>query len=253
MAVNRQQPTLVFLHGLLGTWQDWQRVIARLPRFECVSLELPWHGQEKAIEVNDFDETSHYLAKKIQSAVGNAPYWLIGYSLGGRLALHYAFQTQQSIGNLQGLILEGANLGLNSEAEKQARWQHDHAWAQRFATETPSAVLKDWYQQPVFADLTETQRQTMIEKRSPNCGENIARMLLATSLAKQPNFTAEVRLSGLPIHYFCGEQDQKFRRLAEANQLNLTLIKQAGHNAHQANPDEFAAQLTALLTSFYAN
>ncbi|MGR6980884.1 2-succinyl-6-hydroxy-2,4-cyclohexadiene-1-carboxylate synthase [Testudinibacter sp. P27/CKL/0425] len=248
-----EQYHLIFLHGLLGTWQDWQPVIARLPHFECVSLDLPWHGQEKATKVNDFDETSRYLAKKIQSAVGNAPYWLIGYSLGGRLALHYAFQTQQSLGNLKGLILEGANLGLNSETEKQARWQHDHAWAQRFATETPSAVLEDWYQQPVFADLTETQRQELIEKRSPNCGENIARMLLATSLAKQPNFTAEVRSSRLPIHYFCGEQDQKFRRMAEANQLNLTLIKQAGHNAHQANPDEFAAQLTALLTSFYAN
>ena len=35
--------------------------------------------------------------------------------------------------------------------------------------------------------------------------------------------------------------------MALDNQLNLTLIPQAGHNAHQENPTAFAAQLNALL------
>ncbi|KGQ71458.1 2-succinyl-6-hydroxy-2,4-cyclohexadiene-1-carboxylate synthase [Chelonobacter oris] len=247
MAVNAPPPTLLFLHGLLGTKQDWQAVAERLPHFACISLDLPLHGEEKTTNVADFTQTCEYLRQKIQSAVGDKPYWLVGYSLGGRIALYYALQSPLAKGNLQGLVLEGANLGLASEAEKQARRQHDQHWAQRFAAESAGAVLNDWYQQAVFADLTVRQRQRLIEKRAPNCGENIAKMLLATSLAKQPDFAAKVRSAEWPIYFFCGERDQKFRRQAAQHQLPLTLIKQAGHNAHAENPDEFAAQLTALL------
>ncbi|TNH04760.1 2-succinyl-6-hydroxy-2,4-cyclohexadiene-1-carboxylate synthase [Testudinibacter sp. TR-2022] len=249
MAVNgeQRQPCLVFLHGLLGTQADWQPVVDRLPHFHCVSLDLPLHGAQKAAIVADFAQTCRYLAEKIQSAVGDKPYWLIGYSLGGRIALYYALQAQIERGNLQGLIVEGANLGLHTEAEKQGRWLSDQAWAQRFSTEPPSAVLNDWYQQAVFSHLNLAQRQALIEKRASNCGVNIAQMLLATSLAKQPNLVAKVRSTDLPIHFFCGEHDQKFRTQAQQNRLNLTLIQQAGHNGHLENPDDFAAKLTALL------
>ena len=269
--LETERPSLVFLHGLLGTKHDWQAVIDRLPHFDCISLDLPLHGEQKTLAVTDFEQTCVYLSQKIESAVGNKPYMLIGYSLGGRLALYYALQSQVEKGELTGLILEGANLGLLTAAEKQVRWDSDQQWAQRFANEAPSAVLNDWYRQAVFADLNEAQRQRLIEKRTNNCGENITQMLLATSLAKQPDFRSlvkeyiqeqrlqkqqlqkqqlhkqqQVRSKTFPIHFFCGERDQKFRRQAEQHQLNLTLIKQAGHNAHTENPDEFAAQLTAL-------
>lgn len=253
MARLKIQPKLVFLHGLLGDRRDWQTVVEQLGYFDCMSLDLPWHGEMKHIEVADFQQTCNYLAEEIIQRVGNAPYWLIGYSLGGRIALYYALRAEAAHGNLQGMILEGAHLGLRSEPEKQTRWLHDQHWAQRFANENISAVLEDWYCQPVFADLTATQRQALCIKRGLNDAVGIAQMLLATSLAKQPDLSGELRASQLPIYYFCGEQDRKFCQLAYLHQLKLTLIKDAGHNAHQANPSEFAAQLTALLTSFYAN
>ena len=87
----------------------------------------------------------------------------------------------------------------------------------------------------------------MIEKRQANCGDNIAKMLLATSLAKQPDLRPYLKNSPYPIEYFCGERDHKFKQMALENQLNLTLIPQAGHNAHQENPTAFAEQLNALL------
>ena len=79
--------------------------------------------------------------------------------------------------------------------------------------------------------------------RKANCGANIGKMLLATSLAKQPDFREKVRSSLLPFFYFCGERDQKFRQMAEANQLNLTVIPDAGHNAHLENPIYFAKKI----------
>lgn len=238
---------IIFLHGLLGTRSDWQKVIENLPHFRCISLDLPFHGEAKAVQVADFDETAQYLAQKIQSAVKNEPYFLVGYSLGGRLAMYYALQAEVEKGQLQGVILEGANLGFQTEQEKQARWQNDTHWAMRFINESPEKVLDDWYQQPVFSHLTANERAFLIEKRKANCGANIGEMLLATSLAKQPDFTEKVRSISLPFFYFCGERDQKFQALARSKQLNLTSIPNAGHNSHSENPVFFAKNLENLI------
>ncbi|OOF89338.1 2-succinyl-6-hydroxy-2,4-cyclohexadiene-1-carboxylate synthase [Rodentibacter ratti] len=238
---------IIFLHGLLGTASDWQKVIENLPHFRCISIDLPFHGKAKETAVCHFNDTADYLSKQIQSAVKNEPYFLVGYSLGGRIAMYYALQAKVEKGNLQAVVLEGANLGLKTEEEKQARWQNDTQWAVRFTDEAPESVLEDWYKQPVFSHLTDDQRATLIEKRKANCGANIGQMLLATSLAKQPDFREKVRSSSLPFFYFCGEQDLKFQALAHSEQLNLTTIPNAGHNSHLENPLLFAKKLENLI------
>ena len=82
-----------------------------------------------------------------------------------------------------------------------------------------------------------------MKSEKPIAGQILVRLLLATSLAKQPDFREKVRSSLLPFFYFCGERDQKFRQMAEANQLNLTVIPDAGHNAHLENPIYFAKKI----------
>lgn len=240
MQKHAQLPILIFLHGLLGTGSDWQQTINLLPNHLCLSLDLPLHGKNKSYVVQDFEQTCAFLSERIYQHIGNRPYYLIGYSLGGRIALYYALHAQVAKGNLCGLILEGANLGLKTELERQVRWRNDLYWAQRFQRETPQRVLNDWYQQAVFADLNPQQRADLIVKRSEHCGENIAKMLLATSLAKQPNFALQLQQAMLPIHYIVGERDQKFRKIAQENGLNFSVIVDAGHNAHLENPYQVA-------------
>ncbi len=58
------------------------------------------------------------LKEQIQHLIKDEPYILIGYSLGGRIAQYYALQAKVKIGHLKAVILEGANLGLQSEQEK---------------------------------------------------------------------------------------------------------------------------------------
>lgn len=234
---------LIFLHGLLGTKDDWQKVIENLPHFRCIALNLPFHGDAKHLEVSNFEETAQYLSAQIQSAVKNAPYFLVGYSLGGRIALYYALQAQVEKGKLQGVMLEGSNFGLKTEEEKQARRRNDETWAQRFMHEPAEMVLADWYQQPVFAHLTAEQRQSLIAIRKSHCGANIGKMLLATGLANQPDFSGKVRSNSVPFFYFCGERDHKFRQLAAQVGLNVTLIPNAGHNSHLENAKYFAKKL----------
>lgn len=117
-AHNNIKPVLVFLHGLLGSKSDWQKVIKKLPHFQCIALDLPFHGKAKQVVVKNFEQTAQYLSSQIKNKVKDKPYFLIGYSLGGRLSLYYALQSNCEKYNLQGLILEGANLGLSKKSKE---------------------------------------------------------------------------------------------------------------------------------------
>ncbi|ARU65204.1 2-succinyl-6-hydroxy-2,4-cyclohexadiene-1-carboxylate synthase [Histophilus somni] len=247
-------PILVFLHGLLGTKQDWQYIIEELkknlPHFSSQSylcLDLPFHGEQTNYHIEDFEQSAQYLSRQITAKIADKPYILVGYSLGGRLALNYALQSKYPQSKLVALILEGANLGVENEQQRLERWQNDLAWAKRFSQETMSKVLNDWYQQPVFAHLSARERKQLISQRRHQSGQNIAKMLIATSLAKQPSFHQKVRSFSLPIYYFCGEKDEKFKQMAQENQLNLFLIERAGHNAHLENPIAFANKIVEII------
>ena len=95
----------------------------------------------------------------------------------------------------------------------------------------------------MLSQLTAGESLQLVEKRKSNCGENIGKMLMATSLSKQPDFSEKVRLSSLPFFYFCGERDHKFQVLAKENQIDLVTIPCAGHNSHFENSKYFSKKI----------
>ncbi len=112
-------------------------------------------------------------------------------------------------------------------------------------------VLADWYQQTVFSSLNHEQRQLLIAKRSVNLGSALSDMLLATSLAKQPDLLPSVKALSFSKHrkplYICGEFDNKFTQLAVGSGLDYEPIASAGHNVHKEQPVAFASRLRTYL------
>lgn len=245
---DNNKPWLIWLHGLLGDQQEWQTVLPLLSDWPCLTVDLPGHGQSVHIKVNTFDDVIRLLNDTLQQQ-NIDEYILIGYSLGGRIAMYSACYHETS--GLKGLVIEGGNLGLVTTEEKQARWLNDQQWADKFRRLPMHEVLTQWYQQPVFADLSHDERQTLVMLRDHNQGNAIADMLDATSLAKQPLLTdilkSKIAIDNLPFCYLCGENDEKFQKIARNSQLPLKLISQAGHNAHHSNPIGFAQQLILFL------
>ncbi|SDG91287.1 2-succinyl-6-hydroxy-2,4-cyclohexadiene-1-carboxylate synthase [Vibrio xiamenensis] len=238
---DSQQPVVVFLHGLLGSGEDWQGCLEALDGVNCLTIDLPGHGNSHAIDGKSFDHCCELVVQSIQSKVSrNTPILLVGYSLGARIAMYGAAFERFNTLNLRGLLIEGGNFGLTDEAQKNARWQHDSAWAQRFKNEPIGQVLDDWYQQAVFSSLNYAQRQTLVEKRSANLGAAIANMLLSTSLAKQPYLLTQLAGQKLAAHYICGIKDTKFSAMAEHSGLSFSQVKDAGHNVHHEQPKAFA-------------
>lgn len=237
---------VVFLHGLLGSQADWADALNELqkyPLFQPLVIDLPYHGNSLNIPCRDFIEARTLLHHTLDHAVGKQPFFLVGYSLGGRLALDYSLN--QPNPNLLCVILEGANIGLKTEAERQTRLQNDEYWANRFRQEPIDAVLNAWYAQAVFAELADNKRSELIKNRQNNEGKAVAAMLEATSLAKQEDFSHYFEQGNLPcqIQFIIGERDQKFRLQAEQYRLPHSLIPNAGHNTHWENPIAFAEKL----------
>ncbi|MBE2893529.1 2-succinyl-6-hydroxy-2,4-cyclohexadiene-1-carboxylate synthase [Spirabiliibacterium falconis] len=242
------KPVAVFLHGLLGDKHDWQAVCAHL-RIDSICLDLPGHGDHRHINVDSFFDVACWLDNALKPYY-NRPLILIGYSLGARIALYYSYAFLPTSRQPHLLVLEGANMGLPEATQRQLRWEHDQQWADYFRQHSMTQSLMGWYQQEVFAHLTDSQRHALIATRGSNDPHAIAKMLLATSLAKQPYLLDCARQSPFPVHYICGERDKKFRQLVKEYALRTHFIDHAGHNAHRENPAAFAAALTALLQPF---
>lgn len=236
-------PWLVFLHGFSGDCREWQVVGEKLSNYPRLYLDLPGHGGSGNIGVSGFNEMSNMLTRTLLS-YNILNFWLIGYSLGGRVAMFHACQQPQG---LQGVIVEGGHPGLQDDEERNRRRVSDRRWAQRFRTEPLDKVFADWYQQPVFASLTDTQREALVTLRSQNNGMTLAMMLEATSLAVQPDLRAALSARNFPFEYLYGEHDDKFTALAAELNAVRHAIPNAGHNAHRENPGAVAACLAQIL------
>ncbi|OIQ24777.1 2-succinyl-6-hydroxy-2,4-cyclohexadiene-1-carboxylate synthase [uncultured Vibrio sp.] len=240
-AGNLKRPTLVFLHGLLGDGSDWAQAIVKLNQFTCITIDLPGHGQSKEVSCANLDECCALLTATLKCLLEtNQPIFLVGYSMGARIAMHGVANDLFHDINVQGLIIEGGNFGLKTAEEKRVRLINDEKWANRFIHEPIEQVLFNWYQQSVFSSLNDEQRQSLQRKRSDNLGVSIAHMLLATSLAKQDPLLERLTKGSLPIHYICGSKDNKFKTMARESGLSFHAVLGAGHNVHQECPDEFA-------------
>ncbi len=237
-------PTLIMLHGLLGDRHDWIKVRDQLAGkgIPTLALDLPGHGENHGVQVSSFDAFHHWLGATL-NARSIDRYCLLGYSLGGRLALYHA--SRQPPG-LQALWLESAHPGL-PESERPGRLAHDERWAIRFEQEPLQNVLANWYQQPVFADLSTAARSQQCKRRGHNIGKAVACMLRATSLGHQPSQWPWLADTSLPVGYLSGLHDAKFSGLATRLTAAAPHIAHAplegGHNLHSEQPGQVARQL----------
>ncbi|HBV75315.1 MULTISPECIES: 2-succinyl-6-hydroxy-2,4-cyclohexadiene-1-carboxylate synthase [Vibrio] len=251
--IEAQQPIPVFLHGFLGSSLDWNNCLSHLNLPHAICIDLPCHGLSKYCEVQNFEEACQQVQLTVLSKLKkekrapNTPLVFVAYSLGARIAMFGMAKQAFPDLNIQGAILEGGNFGLIQEQENVLRWEDDKHWSKRFATEAIEDVLYDWYLQGVFSSLDDDQREELVELRSDNLGSQLGCMLRATSLAKQPYLLDDLKQLSVPLLYVCGEKDQKFRILAEKSGLPYQLVKNAGHNVHHEQPQQFSSIVKAFV------
>lgn len=235
-AGNPGQPALILLHGFMGSRLDWQPFLPTLSRyFYCLCPDLPAHGQNRELCLN-FAEIAPYLLSSLKQ-MGIERFHLLGYSMGGRIALSLLAQAPERV---QSLILESGFPGFRSDSERQARRLLDRTQADALRSDL-SAFVSKWYQLPLWGKLAESADfSDLLASRQQNDPEALARSLLQAGAAEQPDYWPLLAELQQPALYLVGTQDPKYLSIAsELECLNRRihcLRLEAGHNIHAQSP-----------------
>src|SRR5579883_2439085 len=157
------QQTLVLLHGFTGSAEGWRDLLPLLERPErrLIALDMLGHGHSDAPEDPRRYSIEHCQADilAVLEALGIGPgeAIMLGYSMGGRIALYTAFS-----GFLRAIILESASPGLADPLEREERRQSDNRLAQRIEDAGIEAFVDEWERLSLFA----SQRNLPAEARS---------------------------------------------------------------------------------------
>ena len=95
-------PALIFLHHFGGAGRTWDAVIQQLePRFQCLALDQRGFGDSSAASVYSVAAMADDVLAVVER-LKLERYWLIGHSMGGKVALSVAGRRS---GGLAGLVL----------------------------------------------------------------------------------------------------------------------------------------------------
>ena len=255
-------PTLVMLHGFTGSAEGWGSHLDSLAAYgwRVIALDLPGHGrsdapgdpQRYAIEHCQQD----ILAALQSSGVSRGEAVLLGYSMGGRIALYTAFS-----GFFRALILESASPGLEDPVEREQRRSSDEALAASIERDGVQAFIDRWEKLPLFASqstLPAEAREALRSQRLHNRAGGLAQSLRGVGTGVQPSLHARLPTLHIPVLLIAGELDTKFTAIARSMagalpRSQLRIVPGAGHAVHLERPEKFASLVGDFLIHTHTN
>ncbi|MCI0477595.1 MAG: 2-succinyl-6-hydroxy-2,4-cyclohexadiene-1-carboxylate synthase, partial [Anaerolineales bacterium] len=235
---------LVLLHGFTGSAANWAAHRAVFDKhFQTVAIDLLGHGASDAPE----DAERYSMTRGVDDLracfdVLHLPRVnLLGYSLGGRVALHFAFKYPERVNTL---ILESASPGIANAAERAARRASDEALAERIEREGIAAFVAYWEQLPLFATQTrlpQAARDALHAQRLQNNPRGLANSLRGLGAGAQKSLWECLPQIHTRTLLITGALDEKFtdiaRRMSQAMpKARHVSIADAGHAAHWERP-----------------
>jgi 2-succinyl-6-hydroxy-2,4-cyclohexadiene-1-carboxylate synthase len=227
------------LSGFLGLPADWNF--------------LPWKNLTavdwQMFALNSLPEWgkafNHWVVQQ-----GKEPRILMGYSLGGRLALHALIDKPQL---WQAAIIVSAHTGLTDNQERLIRLQRDQGWAKRFECENWISLMEAWNGQEVFAaDSFSFNRQESDYQRV-----KLVQALVGGSLGSQADLRQKVASLPFPILWITGNQDHCYCQIAQSLAFSHPYsywkqIERAGHRVPWSQPQAFSEAIATFLKQLTA-
>jgi 2-succinyl-6-hydroxy-2,4-cyclohexadiene-1-carboxylate synthase len=219
------------LHGFLGSAHDWQNP----DEYSDITLEK--------------------IASKIDSVllsqqIDNPVY--IGYSMGGRIAMHMPDIIKSSV---SGLIIESASPGIEDVFERKARLKKDFLIADKLESMNFEEFLIQWYNQPLFADLKKSQNfKKIFRSRLKNNPVQLARAIRLMSIGKQKSLWKMFHSLDLPVLIISGSNDEKYtsytKRMSElSSSVRTQIVSGAGHVVNAEKPGEYFDIISQFISS----
>ncbi len=254
---HAQYPILILLHGFTGSSQNWQPLLPNLtPHFQILTLDILGHGRSASPP----DSTRYQMVNIAADIVAlldkltSQPVHLLGYSMGGRLALYLAVHYP---GRFSSLILESASPGLKTEAERAERRQRDNALADRIEREGVPAFVDFWETLALWhsqKQLPSDIRTRLRQQRLQNNPLGLANSLRGMGTGVQPSLWEQLPDLQMPTLLLTGELDKKFVGIAQeiaqlSYHIDHIVIPDVGHTVHLEMPTLYMETVVSFLKS----
>jgi 2-succinyl-6-hydroxy-2,4-cyclohexadiene-1-carboxylate synthase len=240
----RSRGRVVLVHGFTQTRSSWAAIARCLNAdgFEVVCVDAPGHGESAALQL-DLDAAADALG----STGGAATY--IGYSMGGRLALHLAVASPELVARL---VLVSATAGIEDVRERAARRDADEQRAAEIERDGVAAFLDRWLASPLFATLPTAAAG--VDARRDNTVAGLASSLRLAGTGAQRSLWPDLAALSMPVLLVAGNLDEKFtaiatRMAALIPHAELAVVADAGHAVHLERPDDVLAVLRRWLAA----
>lgn len=255
--VAGEGPALILLHGFTGSATGWGQHFAKFAEtHRVIAIDALGHGLSDAPNDPTRYDMSYVIADflTILDKLGIEKTALLGYSMGGRMALAIALAAPKRITHL---VLESASPGLSDAAERRVRTESDNALADRIERDGIEAFVDYWEKLPLWqsqAQLPEEVRASQRATRLKNNPRSLVNSLRGLGTGVQPSFWDILDKLTMPTLLITGELDPKFCTIARHMQEAIpnashTIIPGAGHAAHLERPEEFDRIVNQFLTT----
>ena len=241
-------PALV-VHGFTGCVETVQGVCEALAVDRpVVALDLVGHGETEAPHDPDrytMDACIHHLRATLDACEVGVPAHVLGYSMGGRIALSFAVAHPERV---RSLVLVGTSPGLAEPADRAARVTADHALAEQIEREGLARFVDHWMALPLFASQASLGPDFLAaarEQRMRCHPGGLAHSLRGMGTGAMPPLHDRLPDLARPVCLVAGSRDAKFVALAEAMRYRLpdarcALVEGVGHAAHLEDAAAFA-------------
>lgn len=231
-----EAPTVTFVPGFMQRGDAWQHVAGRLGasyRSSCLDFSS-WTFEERVAEL--------LVAVPPRGAV-------VGYSMGGRLALHAALREPE---RFAALVLIGVSAGIEDTGEREQRRAADESLAEWIERSAIEQVVERWEALPVFATQPRGLREQQRPGRLTHDPEQLARLLRSAGQGASPPVWDRLQELTMPVLLTAGDQDRRYAdaagRMAERMpNARVRLVTGAGHAPQLEAPTEFSRLLDEFL------
>src|SRR6478752_2228849 len=199
--------TIVLLHGFAGTGRLWDPVVARLDgeRYRPLAPDLRGHGTAATRRPVSFDG----CVEDVLGLVAH-PFTLVGYSMGGRIALPVALAAPERI---ERLVLVATTAGIEDAGERAQRRAAD----EELAAQTELGSIEDfadrWTAQPLFAGTPPQAAAVWRADILDNEPTALAAALRGLGTGAMEPLWDRLGELQMPATVLAGEHDPKFQAL----------------------------------------
>lgn len=253
--VEGNGPAILLIHGFTGSASTWKTLGDYLPGMTTIAPDLLGHGKSDCSPERD----RHSMVRAVddlvrlirQLSLGRVI--VLGYSMGGRLAMHLALRAPEIV---DALVLESTSAGIESRQERLARAASDEQLADEIERDDIAAFMARWEALPLFASQTNlpaAARESLRRQRLRQDPRGLANSLRGMSVGLQESLWKRLPELSMPILIIAGALDRKYcdiaRTMSEAvPDARLNVIPDAGHAVHLERPNAFWQTVRTFLT-----